>query len=153
MLLTLYFFLNHTQSVGKSALIWTEVLKIKQNFSPIKPSWKGLKKRKDTKSVISMEVFFARCSHLTEAIFEQLDAVNLAKCREVSWDWQEYLVDKRFLHIRVIRSLIGNVGQPWERFFKASNTDNIKQLRNAVERLGDSKIVCKWLTWLEMWWT
>ena len=82
-----------------------------------------------------MEVFFARFSHLTEAIFEQLDAVNLAKCREVSWDWQEYLVDKRFLHIRVIRSLIGNVGQPWERFFKASNTDNIKQLRNAVERL------------------
>ena len=69
-----------------------------------------------------MEVFFARFSHLTEAIFDHLDAVNLAKCREVSWDWQEYLAEKRFLHIRVIRSLIGNVGQPWERFFKSSDT-------------------------------
>ena len=82
-----------------------------------------------------MEVFFARFSHLSEAIFDQLDAVNFAKCREVSWDWREYLADKRFLQIKVIRSLIGNVGQPWERFFKASNTDTIKQLRNAVERL------------------
>ena len=82
-----------------------------------------------------MEVFFARFSHLTEAIFDQLDAVNLAKCREVNWHWQEYLDDKRFLQIKVIRSIIGNVGQPWERFFKASNTDIIKQLRNAVEQL------------------
>ena len=86
----------------------------------------------------TMEIFFARFSHLTETIFDQLDKANLTKCREVSRQWQQYLDEKRFLQIRVIRSVIGNVGKPWEIFFKASNTESIQQIRYAVERLYSS---------------
>ena len=61
---------------------------------------------------------------------------NLAKCREVNRAWQNYLEQEKFLHIKIIRSIVGKfheVGDSWEAAFKTLNTENIRELGVAVK--------------------
>ena len=90
--------------------------------------------------VLSMEVIFSRFSHLTEQIFNNLDNVCLTSCTQVSRQWQNYLENKRFLGIRMIKSKMasakdGKVGKPWEEFFKTSNSKTVNYMANSVLEL------------------
>ena len=89
-----------------------------------------------------MEEVILRISHLGEKIFAQLDNLSLARCREVSRIWKTFLDQQKFLHIRSIQSFIEKkheIGDPWKKFFKISNTEMILLLKTAVENVYSNK--------------
>ena len=74
-------------------------------------------------NLIVLEDFFDRFPHLTEEIFDHLKNTSLAKCREVSKIWQNYLDQQKLLQARIIRCTIekhdirnqGHFEESWEK--------------------------------------
>ena len=85
-----------------------------------------------------MEEIFLRFPHLTEQIFEHLDNRSLARSREVSKTWNKYLEKQKFLHIRIIKSMIekyDKVGEPWKKFFKYADKNFLTHFREELTNL------------------
>ena len=80
--------------------------------------------------------FFPRFRHITEKVFEQLDNINIIKCREVSKYWQECIDSKRFSWVGIVSipktpkntflHLAGQTGQTkmFEKFFDEEANKN-----------------------------
>ena len=98
-----------------------------------------------------MEEQFARFPHISEQIFGQLNNQNLAKCREISKSWCNYLDNQKFMNIRIIKQsirssdckdnfqwLIDETKKPWREFFKRASGESIqyfaKVLPKSVEK-------------------
>ena len=54
-------------------------------------------------------VFYARFSHISEKIFENLDIKSLKNCRVVSKSWQECIDNRDILWIKIAKKEDGNM--------------------------------------------
>ena len=54
-------------------------------------------------------VFYARFSHISEKIFENLDIKSLKNCRVVSKSWQECIDNRDILWIKIAKNEDGNM--------------------------------------------
>ena len=94
-----------------------------------------------------MEELILRFGHITKQIFSNLDDKSLSDCREVSKSWRNFLDGQKFLHIRIIQSHIEKkheIGEPWKKLLKISNSEMIILLNSAVKEVY-SKNIC-WTT-------
>ena len=86
-----------------------------------------------------MEEQFARFPHISEKIFGQLNNQNLAKCRNISKSWCNYLANQKFMNIRIIKQsirssdckddfhwLIDETKKPWTEFFKRASAESFQ---------------------------
>ena len=84
-----------------------------------------------------MDIFLGRFPHIPEMIFGQLPDQSLAKCREVSKSWCNYLDQQKFFHVRMIKGKVGkfhDLGESWKEVFQNSNTKTIIELSIAVDQ-------------------
>ena len=77
-----------------------------------------------------METLFQRFPHLSEEVLDLVDIQSLAKCKEVSLPWYEFLQKQKFCEIRVIK--FHGVEDNWKKVFKSATTQNIMDLQPAV---------------------
>ena len=50
-----------------------------------------------------MEYLIERFPHIAEQIFEQLDNKNLSKCREVNKVWKNFIDERNYPWIRIVK--------------------------------------------------
>ena len=69
---------------------------------------------------LGMDNLILRFSHLDEKIFNSLKNETVAKCKETSKIWHNYLDAQKFVQIRIITDRINqfhDIGKPWTHFF------------------------------------
>ena len=103
-------------------------------------------------NLIVLEDFFDRFPHLTEEIFGHLKSTSLAKCREVSKIWQNYLDQQKLLQARIIRCTIekhdirnqGHFEESWEKVLNKSSTKMVFDLGIVLKEAYNFLIDKKW---------
>ena len=73
---------------------------------------------------IKMKNFFTRLSHLSQGILNCLDNKNLARCREISRSWRNYLDTQKCFPIRFITGTLEDFHEEtnWRKFKMAQST-------------------------------
>ena len=80
-------------------------------------------------------VFYARFPHISEKIFESLNAKSLENCREVSKSWQECIDSKNILWNKIARNEDAN-----EVFKFICEKGNLKMARYLIQKSDEFKI-------------
>ena len=91
-----------------------------------------------------MEEVFLRFPHLSENIFDSLNSESLAKSKEVSRSWDEYLDDQKFLQIRastvkLVIETVEKFGQVPKRFIVSTPVKNTFDLQTRKAIINEAR--------------
>ena len=92
-----------------------------------------------------MDLFFQRFSHLSVAVFSQLDNEYLMKCKEVSKPWCNYIKKQKLPWIRMIEKSVGYINdkdfpKTWSKVMCKTSLEFIEELAKTADNFYKSHL-------------